>query len=114
MNAGEGKKGFSTWNVVQTSLMCAGKKPVHIGCSDNQQEAALAYDQAAIRLQGEKTSLNFPVTDYDVSMTHDQGILMVLVMVLVMLRLKNVWLFYKPRYTCASSSGNGTNAWFLG
>lgn len=48
----------------------AGSKPVHIGYFDSQQGAARAYDQEAIRLRGPNTSLNFPITDYDVSMPH--------------------------------------------
>ena len=53
------------------AVACAGSKPVHIGYFDSQQGAARAYDQEAIRLRGPNTSLNFPITDYDVSMTHD-------------------------------------------
>ena len=45
----------------------AGSKPVHIGYFDSQQDAARAYDQEAIRLRGPNTSLNYPITDYDVS-----------------------------------------------
>ena len=52
-------------------MVCAGSKPVHIGYFDSQQGAARAYDQEAIRLRGPNTSLNFPITDYDVSTTHD-------------------------------------------
>ena len=54
----------------QSCVVCAGSKPVHIGYFDSQQGAARAYDQEAIRLRGPNTSLNFPITDYDVSMTH--------------------------------------------
>ncbi len=48
----------------------AGSKPVHIGYFDSQQDAARAYDQEAIRLRGPNTSLNYPITDYDVSGTY--------------------------------------------
>lgn len=41
---------------------------MHIGYFDSQQDAAEAYDQEAIRLRGPNTSLNYPITDYDVSM----------------------------------------------
>lgn len=57
-------------DVLPEGLVCAGSKPVHIGYFDSQQGAARAYDQEAIRLRGPNTSLNFPITDYDVSMPH--------------------------------------------
>ena len=49
-------------------VLPAGSKPVHIGYFDSQQDAARAYDQEAIRLRGPNTSLNYPITDYDVSL----------------------------------------------
>lgn len=47
---------------------------MHIGYFDSQQDAARAYDQEAIRLRGPNTSLNYPITDYDVSATVHLGI----------------------------------------
>ena len=59
---------YFTTAIVIVILFHSGSKPVHIGYFDSQQDAARAYDQEAIRLRGPNTSLNYPITDYDVSM----------------------------------------------
>ncbi|KAA6418672.1 MAG: pathogenesis-related genes transcriptional activator [Trebouxia sp. A1-2] len=53
-------------NMKWRATIFKGSKPVHIGYFDSQQDAARAYDQEAIRLRGPNTSLNYPITDYDV------------------------------------------------
>lgn len=58
-------------NMKWRATIFKGSKPVHIGYFDSQQDAARAYDQEAIRLRGPNTSLNYPITDYDVGAPAD-------------------------------------------
>lgn len=59
-------------NMKWRATIFKGSKPVHIGYFDSQQDAARAYDQEAIRLRGPNTSLNYPITDYDVGAPEEE------------------------------------------
>lgn len=78
MPAGKGSSKFRgvSWhkdNMKWRATIFKGSKPVHIGYFESQLEAARAYDQEAIRLRGPNTTLNYPITDYDVGPPEQHG-----------------------------------------
>lgn len=57
--AGRGSKKWS-------ARICSNKEKMIIGYYDTQEEAARAYDEAALKYFGEFASLNFPIGDKNV------------------------------------------------
>jgi len=57
-------KGVCHKGFVWTSQITVNYKSIHLGTFRTQEEAAKAYDKAAIKYHGEFASLNFPIENY--------------------------------------------------
>jgi hypothetical protein len=55
-----GYRGVSRWGKKFQAAVCVNKKMTHVGLFDNMEEAAVAHDQAAVKLNLPKEKLNWP------------------------------------------------------
>jgi hypothetical protein len=68
-SSGQMYKGICPIGKKWEARICVARRQIYLGCFDSEIEAARAYDLAALHLQGEFASLNFPNRLYPIQPT---------------------------------------------